>query len=466
MPKDRKAVLLDFGSTRTKVAVVSLREERILFSGSAASTVKSDARVGLRRCLDMARTVLSAGEFDGALKLASSSAAGGLRIAVIGLSRSLSVTAGRSAAFGAGGRILATIAGKIKAADLKGLAAEKVEIIFFCGGYERGSEEALLHNASVLAASPLQIPVIYAGNSFAAARVRALLAAGGKECFIADNIIPAVGELNTAMAEGIVRDIFLKRIVDMKGLEGVRGMLDGILMPTPAAVLAAGALLSRGCRGEKGIGDLIILDVGGATTDVHSFAKQRPYDGARITGAAEAFAKRTVEGDLGVRESAVLAAEEAGMAKIAARARVSEAFASEAVTRRVVDNAFLPAPGDGGERRVDSALAACCVRAAARRHAGCLERTASAGCKLLQRGKNLSAVKTVIGTGGPLLNDNDPAATLKEALKTPADGDVLLPAAARLYADGRYALYAMGLLAQVEPKAALAIMKKSLEPLA
>ncbi|MCC8183235.1 hypothetical protein HF883_06020 [Cloacibacillus porcorum] len=463
MPRDRKAVLLDFGSTHTKVAVVSPREERILFSGCTASTVKSDARLGLRRCLEMARDVLSAAEFDGALKLASSSAAGGLRMAVIGLSRSLSVTAGRSAAFGAGGKILATLAGRIKEPELAGLAAEKVEIILFCGGYERGSEAALLHNAALLAASSLQAPVIYAGNSFAAAKVRSLLASGGKECFIADNIIPSVGVLNTAMAESIVREIFLKRIINMKGLDGVRGMLDGILMPTPSAVLAAGELLARGCDGEKSLGELIIFDVGGATTDVHSFAEQRPYDGARFIGAAEGFAKRTVEGDLGLRESSVLVAEGAGTAKLAADAAVSDAFMAEAVARRVADNSFLPATRE--ERRVDSALASYCVRAAARRHAGCIEHTASVGCKLLQRGKNLGGVKNIIGTGGPLINNEDPAALLKEALRKGGERDVLLPETAALYADGSYMLYAMGLLACHEPKAALGIMKKSLEAL-
>ena len=98
-------------------------------------------------------------------------------------------------------------------------------------------------------------------------------------------------------------------------------------------------------------------------------------------------------------------------------------------------------------------------------YARCIEHTASVGCKLLQRGKNLGGVKNIIGTGGPLINNEDPAALLKEALRKGGERDVLLPETAALYADGSYMLYAMGLLVCHEPKAALGIMKKSLEAL-
>lgn len=47
------------------------------------------------------------------------------------------------------------------------------------------------------------------------------------------------------------------------------------------------------------LGDLIVLDVGGATTDLHSVTVESD-EVARILVSPEPKAKRTVEGDLGV----------------------------------------------------------------------------------------------------------------------------------------------------------------------
>jgi uncharacterized protein (TIGR01319 family) len=272
------AILLDFGSTHTKVVVVSLKEEKILHTNCFPSTVKTDARVGLQKCLDSAKLVLKEDKFEEAIKLASSSAAGGLRMAVIGLSQSLSIKAGRNTAFGAGGKILFTLSGKIRPEEIKKFIDEKVEIVLFCGGYENGNETILLHNAAVLAESNLTIPIIYAGNSNIVNKVRGLMQIGRKECFVANNIIPDIGQLNTEMAENIVREVFLQRIVNMKGLDKVKETLDGILMPTPSAVLSAGELLTRGTTCESGIGELMIIDIGGATTDLHYLLNRVPIE--------------------------------------------------------------------------------------------------------------------------------------------------------------------------------------------
>lgn len=77
--------------------------------------------------------------------------------------------------------------------------------------------------------------------------------------------------MNTASAEEAIRDQFMNRIVNMKGIGCVRSELGEVLMPTPAAVLAAGTLLSEGSATQKGLGKLMMVDVGGATTDVYSF---------------------------------------------------------------------------------------------------------------------------------------------------------------------------------------------------
>ena len=106
------------------------------------------------------------------------------------------------------------------------------------------------------------------------------------------------------------------------------------------------------------------------------------------------------------------------------------------------------------------------MRIAVARHAGTAEivRTAH-GAVTMQRGKDLSGVKTVIGTGGPLAHGATPASILKAALADPADPFSLRPLAPALFIDAQYLLYASGLLAAAEPEAAFALALGSLRPL-
>jgi len=458
------AILLDFGSTHTKVVVVSLKEEKILHTNCFASTVKTDARVGLKQCLDSAKNVLSKKEFDDAIKLSSSSAAGGLRMAVIGLSEKLSITAGRNTAFGAGGKILFTISGKISQEQLNKISDEKVEIILFCGGYENGNETIMLHNAKEIANSKLRIPIIYAGNSALVNRIRGLMEIGRKECFFADNIIPNVGRLNTKMAEDIVREVFLKRIVNMKGLDKVKESLDNILMPTPSAVLSAGELLSKGTKNEKGIGELMIIDIGGATTDIHSFIEQSTYKGARLSGAKEVFSKRTVESDLGVRESSGLMLNEIGVEKLSKICNEDKCWIEKAIQNRVINNEYIPE--NEREKILDEELSIIAARISSRRHAGYLEHIHSSNCKLLQVGKNVSGIKNIVGTGGPIIHNHNPKNVLSAVLKKERiDQDCLLPVDASMFLDEKYIMYSMGLLREINADIALRIMKKTLTKL-
>ena len=102
-----------------------------------------------------------------------------------------------------------------------------------------------------------------------------------------------------------MRKVFLERIVDAKGLRELAEKMDGDIIPTPAAVLDAITLLSRGTRDEEGIGSLMAFDIGGATTDVYSVTNGCPvYSGAMLKGLPHPAAKRSVEGDLGMRWNA------------------------------------------------------------------------------------------------------------------------------------------------------------------
>ncbi|ATW23892.1 glutamate mutase L [Candidatus Formimonas warabiya] len=458
----RDAILIDFGSTFTKVVAASGQEKRILFTACFPSTVKNDARIGLFQCLDGAKQAMGEKAFSEAAKLASSSAAGGLRMAVVGLSKTLSITAGRNTAFGAGAKILKTFSGRISAEDAEAIVLSQVEIVLFCGGYEKGNTSMILHNAEVLANSEINVPVIYAGNSSVAKDVRRQFVMRGKECYIVSNIIPQVGELDTAGAEEIIRDVFMKRIVNMKGLDRVSSALDAVLMPTPAAVLSAGELLSRGWGNSAGLGPLMIVDIGGATTDIHSYAHHTPYLGAKIIGAQEAYARRTVEGDLGMRESSDSLAEETGWDRLAQKTGLPVDKLKKSIEHRVKVNGYLADSSE--EVKIDGELACAAARISARRHTGVLEHVHSGCCKLIQKGKNLTEVNWIIGTGGPIIHSENPWEILQGVLADrQKEPDVLLPEKAQFFLDADYVLYAVGLLKEIDPQAALEIVKKSIK---
>ena len=281
MRTDAYAVLVDFGSTYTKVVVADLRQGDIVLTWREPSTVATDATVALTRCFAKCRDTIGGAAFEAARKLASSSAAGGLRMGVVGLSRSLSTTAGRNAAFGAGAKILGTFCGHLTKEDVAALSSLPLEIVLFCGGYDGGGVRTLRHNAEMLASSRLHIPFVYAGNTAAAADVRSIFGAAHKEIFVSHNITPCVGGMNSAPVAAVIRDLFLHRIINMKGLEKVVPLLDRVVMPTPAAVLAAGKLLAQGTNAVPGMGPLMIVDIGGATTSIPSFSRKP----ARVPGS-------------------------------------------------------------------------------------------------------------------------------------------------------------------------------------
>ena len=460
MRTDAYAVLVDFGSTYTKVVIADLRQGDIVLTWREPSTVATDATVALTRCFAKCRDTIGGAAFEAARKLASSSAAGGLRMGVVGLSRSLSTTAGRNAAFGAGAKILGTFCGHLTKEDVAALSSLPLEIVLFCGGYDGGGVRTLRHNAEMLASSRLHIPFVYAGNTAAAADVRSIFGAAHKEIFVSHNITPCVGGMNSAPVAAVIRDLFLHRIINMKGLEKVVPLLDRVVMPTPAAVLAAGKLLAQGTNAVPGMGPLMIVDIGGATTDIHSVIQQEACQGARIVGAPEEFARRTVEGDLGMRESSGSLRQEMGPGVLEADAGVSVEETDTILARWERERASLAE--SPAERRIDDALARGAVRISARRHAGRVERVLAAGVERIQRGKNIQGVTRIIGTGGVLVSHAAPGGLLAGACRTPDETDVLLPEQVEYLVDSEYAFYAAGLLSTEYEDTALRLMHRSL----
>jgi uncharacterized protein (TIGR01319 family) len=165
-----------------------------------------------------------------------------------------------------------------------------------------------------------------------------------------------------------------------------------------------------------------------------------------------------------MRHNATSILEAAGIEAIAADAGLSAARLATLVQRAHEEIEWLPQSSE--EHAVDLALARAAVRLAVRRHAGTTETVYTVtGPVSVQRGKDLGDVGSVIGTGGALAYSTKPGEILAMALADPKEPLSLRPANPRLLLDREYLLYACGLLAAVEPKAALTLALQHIRPL-
>lgn len=454
------ALLVDFGSTYTKLRAIDLELRAVLASGQGPSTVATDVNVGMRLALeDLARRLGSLPKFR--YRLGSSSAAGGLRMVTAGLVRELTAEAARRAALGAGARLVGAFAYRLTAADLERIAALAPDIVLLAGGTDGGNSEVILHNARALGASALDCPIVYAGNRDAWDEAQPLLA--GKEVLCTANVMPELNVLDIEPARAAIREVFFRRIVHAKGIDRASGACDAVLMPTPAAVMEGARLLAEGCANASGLGELVVIDPGGATTDVHSVASGMATKAGTVQrGLPEPRVKRTVEGDLGMRHNAATIAEVAGVAELAEEARLPQHRVERLIGELARDVGRLPSTPE--ERALDRALARAALRTAMKRHCGTLEVVYSAlGPVNVQTGKDLSGVRVVIGTGGVIAHSAAPLELLETVLADPDEPESLRPRAPRFLVDRQYLLYACGLLAQAEPQAALELALKCLE---
>lgn len=454
------ALLIDFGSTYTKLRAVDLDAARLIGTGQGPSTVRTDVRIGMRAALsDLEANLGTLPRFR--YRLASSSAAGGLRMVTIGLVRELTVEAARQAALGAGAKLVGTFINKLTRGDAGAIEALAPDIILLAGGTDGGNTEVILHNAKMLAQSVIEAPIVYAGNRVAVDDAREILAK--HSVTVADNVMPELAMLATDSAREAIRDIFIARIVHAKGIDRAQEMFDDVMMPTPAAVMEGARLLADGDGGTSGLGELLVVDPGGATTDVHSIASGESKTGAIQKGLPEPRIKRTVEGDLGMRHSAASVIEAVGVERIAEQAHVTVGDVA-AMLEHIAQNVEM-IPQTPVERAFDRALLATAIEIAVRRHAGTIETVyTTLGPATIQRGKDLSGIEIVVATGGAPIHLGEHDALLEVMRAAPSDPHSLRPRAPRLYVDRDYMLFGIGLLASVEPQAALALGRNSVTP--
>jgi len=456
----KPVLLIDFGSTYTKVTAVDVDAEQVLGTAQSFTTIETDINDGLNNALAILRGKTGPVEFSETY--ACSSAAGGLRMVTSGLVPELTGEAAKLASLGAGAKVVGIYAFQLTEDDLEDIAKAKPDIFLLVGGTDGGNTECILHNAKMLASMKPAFPVVIAGNRSAARECARILE--GCETYICPNVMPKFGVLKIEETQKQIRQIFLNRIVQAKGLSAAAELLDDIMMPTPSAVLQAMELLSQGCEGESGIGELVAVDVGGATTDIYSIADGMPeHMNTVFKGLPEPFAKRTVEGDIGMRYSIQGIVDAAGLSRVSQLAGLTEARTAELVEYLKNNTETVP-NGDPEMEALDFALASMAIEEAVARHAGTIEETYTMmGQTYVQEGKNLTKVRQIVVTGGSLIHTKRTEQIAAYALYSPAQPASLRPRQADVWVDRTYIMAAMGLLSTHYPQTALRIMKKELE---
>jgi len=455
-----KVLLIDFGSTYTKLTAVDIDSERILATASAYTTVETDINDGFKEGLRILEKKI--GTFDYDKCYACSSAAGGLRMVTSGLVPELTSEAARLASLGAGAKAVGVYSFQLTEDDIEEIATLKPDIFLLVGGTDGGNTECIIHNARMLSAMKPEFPIVIAGNRSAASECRRILE--GFEVHVCPNVMPKFGVLNIEPTQKKIREIFLDRIVSAKGLSRAAELLSDIMMPTPSAVLKAMELLSNGCEDESGIGELVAVDVGGATTDVYSIADGMPeHMNTVYKGIPEPYSKRTVEGDIGMRYSIRGIADSCGLDKLSFLSGLDKNRIDELIEYLSSNTDKLPS-GDEELENLDFALASCAIEEAVKRHAGTISETYTMlGQTFVQEGKNLTKVNQIVVTGGSLIHTKKTEQIAAHALFSESDPASLRPKKADVWVDRTYILAAMGLLSAYYPKTALRIMKKELE---
>ncbi len=455
-----KRLLIDFGSTFTKVVYIDFYKNGIIAKAKHFSTVETDITEGLRECFKEISHASGIGNLEESEALACSSAAGGLRIACIGFVPDYSSEAANLAALGAGAKVVGCYSYEITTKEIEEIESLFPDIILLTGGTDGGDKKVIIHNAKMLASKEWpDTSIIVAGNKSAHDEIGSVFK-NRKNIFYTKNVMPEVGKLEVDPCNRIVRELFITNIIEAKGIAKAKSMIKNVLMPTPSAVLEAARLLAGGYRSSRetavpGIGELMVIDVGGATTDIHSVAEGKPANGVAVrVGLPEPYVKRTVEGDLGLRYNIDKLIE------IAKERGYPPGF--EQTAKNFAIQGYIPECKEDVDCHIT--LTRLATEIAVNRHAGRIEMKYSpAGEVFFQYGKDLSNVKNVIGTGGPIVYSKNPKEILLSAVFHENEPFILKPKSPGFLLDSEYIMYAGGLLNSIDPEKAFLFLRKHLK---
>lgn len=465
-------IVFDVGSTYTKSAAFRLEGEKLTLLGRGQSpTTLEDVRQGASRAEEAIRSK-GVEILADAKRYSSCSAAGGLRMVAMGYMPRVTAKAAKEVAMTAGARVMEVISWEEPPSYRAEVLQEiRPDIILLAGGTDSGDEISVAENVDIICQVHGKATVILACNKYAQRDAAAKLKAAGIDYVRVPNIMPTIHELNVKPAREAIHEQFINQITKAKGLREFRAALaDQTVVPTPGAVLLASELLAKGTYEQEGLGGLILIDIGGATTDIHSALPEleelKLEERGLIVNNEKQFSYRTVEGNLGLRVSATGIPEAVGPKAVIRAMDTPFPVTPEEVLEYTEKLEAHPdhVPADEREACLDRALAACAIQVALRRHAGTYAQESDPVMGIMAGtaiGRDLRAVERVLCVGGIFVYSppEKQKAIAEVCFRNP--GISLLPLRdPEIWVDREYVLYAMGVLGKHYPDAALSFMKK------
>ena len=449
-------LVAEIGSTTTVVnAFKDLDTENPVFwaQGQAPTSVlDGDVRVGLQGAIDDLCRKMGIDKLEYDQMLATSSAAGGLKMTVHGLVYDMTAKAAKEAALGAGGIIHYVTAGRLRRTDLAKIKEINPNLILIAGGVDYGERDTAIYNAEMIRNMGLKTPVVYAGNVENQEEMKLIFdEESGQPLYLIENVYPKIDELNVEPCRKVIQDAFEEHITHAPGMDHVRDMVNGPIIPTPGAVMECTKLLYD-C-----IGDLIVLDVGGATTDLHSVTEDSDLV-SRILTAPEPKAKRTVEGDLGVYVNRMKVIESIGEEALREECHKMGIDLDETLST------YVAIPKNEAEIKLVERLTKEAVLKAVERHAGQIRYVyGPSGRSTLAEGKDLTQVRYIVGTGGALTRLPNRLAIMRAILKDNETGMKLYPSEnVEFLVDNDYIMASLGVLSKTHREGAIKLLEKSL----
>jgi uncharacterized protein (TIGR01319 family) len=443
-------LVAEIGSTTTVITAYQLTEKsvEIIAQTESYTTIdKGDVTIGIEKALkNMEETVKDKISWE--KFLATSSAAGGLSMTVHGLVYDMTVRAAKEAALGAGAILKYITSGKLRESHLKQILKIKPKLILLSGGVDYGEEETVLYNAELLSNLPLDIPIIYAGNTAVKEEIEEIFKEKNKNIIITENVYPKIDHLNVEPARKIIQEVFSKHIIHAPGMEKIYDVVDEEVIPTPAAVMNTTELLN------ELYGDVLTVDIGGATTDIDSVTDGSP-EIQKILISPQPRSKRTVDGDMGIYVNAHNVVEMIG------KEQIKKDFENY---EEILKN-LSPYPQNDEQEKFATYLAKFCFVTSLKRHAGRINYIFTpTGRKKVAQGKDLTAVKIIFGTGGILSRSKYKKEIFESLKQLKNSDDLLLPSKEVTFAyDKNYIFANIGVIANLDKEIAKKILQNDIE---
>ena len=162
--------------------------------------------------------------------------------------------------------------GALTTKEVSGIRHARPDILLLVGGTDGGNADVLLHNAARLAKGAIgghghyAVPVVLAGNVDARSEATALLEASRAAGDPRRQRAAPDRRHRAESARAAIREAFLRHVIGGKGLSRDAAFGQMVEAATPDVVLRGVEVVAR----HTGDGDVMVVDIGGATTDVYS----------------------------------------------------------------------------------------------------------------------------------------------------------------------------------------------------